>query len=162
MYNNILISLGGRAAEKFVLNDSNMLSIGSYSDLVLATETANKMIKAYGHGDSGFVIKHNEMSKISSFNSENLVYDSENQALDLLKTAEKEVDDVIVNNKDLLIEMIEHLSNNSQLNGTELTTMCKKYSLEIKNKDTYYNIKERINNFRKENILNYDEQNENR
>ena len=151
-YNNILVCLGGRAAEKFVLNNEDMLSTGSYSDLVSATETANKMIKAFGHGNNSFVIRHSQ-NELSSFNSENLLLNAEEEALLLIKRGQEEVDKIILENKQFLMEMIELLSNKSQLCEKELLELTKKYNIETKNKSTYYNIKERIVEFKKEHLL---------
>jgi ATP-dependent Zn protease len=147
-YNSILLALGGRAAEKFILKNDKMLSVGSYSDLRLATETANSMIKCYGHGDSPILIRHSSVES-NSFKSDDLLNYSEKLAVNLIKNAEKEVDEIMSNNRELLIEMIDHLSNNSQLNSDEIKNIIRKYNLEIKDKDSYYNIKERISEFKK-------------
>jgi len=148
-YLNILIALGGRAAEKYVLKSEEMLSSGSYSDLSSVTETSNMMIKAYGHGNSPFVIRHTD-SEIVSFRSENLLLDAEKISKKLIETAEKEVDEVMDKYKDLLMEMIDYLSVNSQLTENQIRNMVKKYDIDIKNKDNYYNIKEKIVEFKKE------------
>ena len=150
-YLNILIALGGRAAEKYILKSDEMLSTGSYSDLSSVTEIANKMIKAYGHGDSAFVIRHSD-SEILSFRSENLLLDAEKVSKKLIETAEKEVDNVMLEYKDLLIEMIDYLSANSQLTDNQIKDILKKYNIDTKNKDNYYNIKEKIVEFKKENF----------
>jgi cell division protease FtsH len=153
LYNNILVCLGGRAAEKFILKDSNMLSIGSYSDLANATESANKMIKLYGHGTNPYTIKHT-ITENTTFTGVNIVDNSELEALEIIKKAELEVDNVLNNNTELLLEMIDYLCNNSQLNEEQLKIMVSKYNLEIKDKDNYYGIRDKIILFKKEELIN--------
>lgn len=150
--NEIMICLGGRAAEKFILKDEKMLSTGSYSDLKSATEIANKMVKAYGHGKTPFVVRHDPHSQIVSFQSENLLLDSEADAVLIIKNAETEVDKILSDNKVFLLEMVDILSNKSQINEEELKKLCQKYKIETKDKKNYYNIKERILEFKKQNI----------
>ena len=150
-YLNILIALGGRAAEKFVLKNEDMLSTGSYSDLMSATQTANMMVKAYGHGGNSFIIKHNK-DEIISFHSESLLLDAEELSIQIIQKAEREVDQLMYANKDLLIELIDYLSNNSQITDVEIKKIVKRFNIEVKDKNKYYNIKERILEFKKENL----------
>ena len=150
-YLSILIALGGRAAEKIILKNEDMLSTGSYSDLMSATQIANMMVKAYGHGGNSFVIKHHKDEMIS-FHSESLLLDAEKLSMQVIKRAEMEVDQIINTNKDLLIELIDYLSNNSQITDIEIKKIIKRYNIEVKDKNNYYNIKERILEFKKENL----------
>ena len=49
-------------------------------------------------------------------------------------------------NKDLLIELIDYLSNNSQITDVEIKKIVKRFNIEVKDKNKYYNIKyNRIN-----------------
>jgi len=150
-YLNILIALGGRAAEKFVLKNEDMLSTGSYSDLMSATQTANMMVKAYGHGGNSFIVKHHK-DEIISFHSESLLLDAEELSIQIIEKAEKEVDQIMYENKALLTELIDYLSNNSQITEVEIKKMIKRFNIEIKDKNNYYNIKERILEFKKEGL----------
>jgi len=150
-YLNILIALGGRAAEKFVLKNDDMLSTGSYSDLTFATETANKMVKAYGHGSNSFIIKHSD-NQIISFHSESLLLNAEEMSRKIIENAEKEVDSTMIEYKALLMKLIDHLSVNSQITESEIKKLTDDLNIKIKDKNNYYNIKERILEFKKENL----------
>jgi ATP-dependent Zn protease len=150
-YLNILIALGGRAAEKFVLKNDDMLSTGSYSDLTFATETANKMVKAYGHGSNSFIIKHSD-NQIISFHSESLLLNAEEMSRKIIENAEKEVDSTMIEYKALLMKLIGHLSVNSQITESEIKKLTDDLNIKIKDKNNYYNIKERILEFKKENL----------
>lgn len=148
LYNQILISLGGRAAEKYVLKDSDMLSNGSFSDLSHATILANNFYKIYGFGNNPFCIKHNS-NPTSAFFGNKLQENVEEEAYKLLMNAEEEVDKVMEENKDLLIDMIDYLSNNSQLTYEQIEEMVSKYGLEIKDHENYFDIKTLLSDFKK-------------
>ena len=128
-----------------------MLSTGSYSDLTSATETANKMVKAYGHGGNSFIIKHTD-NMIVSFHSESLLLTAEEKARKIIEKAEKDVDETIAEYRELLMELIDHLSINSQITETEIKEIIQKYDIQVKDKNNYYNIKERILEFKKATI----------
>ena len=52
-------------------------------------------------------------------------------------------------NKDLLIDMIDYLSNNSQLTYEQIEEMVSKYGLEIKDHENYFDIKTLLSDFKK-------------
>ena len=49
MYENIVVLLGGRVAEKLILDD---ISTGASNDLERATSTARNMVTRYGFSDN--------------------------------------------------------------------------------------------------------------
>lgn len=119
-YNNILVDLGGRAAENYKYST---ISVGASADLKDANKTAHSMIYTYAMGnDSQLVRIHGEQDYNTQLESKMFTFME-----DILSRAYKEAYDIISINSDLLEELSEALIEKSTLNSEELEEIFNKY-----------------------------------
>ena len=119
-YNNILVSLGGRAAEKYKYGT---ISVGASSDLKNANRTAHSMIYNYAMGnDSQLVRIHDENDYNTQLETKMFAFME-----DIMSKAYKEAYDLLVVNSALLEELSKALIEKSTLNSEELEEIFKKY-----------------------------------
>ena len=119
-YNNILVDLGGRAAENYKYNT---ISVGASSDLKDANRTAHSMIYTYAMGnDSQLVRIYGEQDYNTQLEAKMFAFME-----DILSKAYKEAYDLLVANSALLDELSQALIEKSTLNSEEVEEIFKKY-----------------------------------
>jgi len=141
--------LGGYAAEQIIFGKENLTN-GSYSDIESTTELALEMIKEYGMNDIPLQYAKSDFRVSSkSLDDKNLDDDVER----LVKRSLVRANEILTDNIELLIEMGKFLTKNSKITDKQIKRMVKKYgSYDIptyKTKDTYYNFKEILMNYKK-------------
>ena len=119
-YNNILVDLGGRAAENYKYNT---ISVGASADLKDANRTAHSMIYTYAMGnDSQLVRIYGEQDYNTQLEAKMFTFME-----DILSKAYKEAYDLLVANSALLDELSQALIEKSTLNSEELEEIFEKY-----------------------------------
>lgn len=146
LYKNLIVLLGGYAAEKLVFGEDN-LSSGTYFDLKYATNIVLSMIKEYGmngiplqYASSDFRVSHH------SLNDEGL----DNIAEEIVKSALIKTEKRLKDNMVLLLKMGEYLTINSKIEEKKIKSMVKKYGVDplpiYKTKENYYDYKKILKN----------------
>lgn len=140
--------LGGYAAEQIIFGEENLTN-GSYSDIESTTELALEMIKEYGMNDMPLQYAKSDFRvSTKSLDDKNLDDDVEK----IVKKALSRAKEILTDNIDLLINMGKFLTKNSKITDKQIKRMVKKYGSydnpTYKTKDTYYNFKEILMNYK--------------
>lgn len=142
MYKQIMVCLGGIEAEKLIFGE-DFLSDGTGSDLEKATTNASLMVKYYGMSNHNYHVtikatQQNEFSSIHDF--DNII---ESEVKNILDNAQKDVKECLNKHKLFLLDLSDHLSNNSKILQEDLKEIAVKYikDTDIKDKDKYYDFK---------------------
>jgi hypothetical protein len=139
----IVVSLGGRAAEKLVFG-SDFLSNGANSDLQSATNIAASMVKELGMHKQVYVSSTSTDLNMGGYKV-HTNKEKEQFIIDILEECEKIVDKVLEDNKDLLIELSDYLSHNSKIFKDDIEKiLSKKYpniKKKLRDKDNYHDFK---------------------
>ncbi|MCC6370551.1 MAG: hypothetical protein IT236_06035 [Bacteroidia bacterium] len=123
---DIIICLGGFVAEKMIFGEEHTSS-GVYSDLENASRLANRAVKYYGMGRDPLHIAVESVLKNDYF----FAKESHSQeAMQLVKSCQKEAEAILERNKYLLLKMSEYLSTNSRMEEAQIGEFVKKYSVE--------------------------------
>ena len=123
---DIIISLGGYAAEKLIFGDQ-YTSSGVSHDIEIATELANKAIRKFAMGTDPVLIS------VESANTENHFYttDKYNQeAMAIIKSAMMEAETILERNKLLLLKMSEYLTLHPRMEEKMIGQYVRTYSKE--------------------------------
>ena len=122
-YNNILVDLGGRAAEKYKYG---IVSVGASADLEQANRTAHEMIYTYAMGESSQMVR---LYGEDDYN-ERLEEEMHSEMKKILDDAYAEACKIIKDNEDLLKTLAETLINNqSTLNAEELEEIFEQFQV---------------------------------
>lgn len=138
MFADIVVALGGRTAEKLMLDD---ISTGASGDIHSATETARSMVTRYGFSD--------KLGPISFDSSDHSIfigrdfgttksYSEETAALideevkRIFDEAGQKCKDILSEHRDLLIATAEHLIENESMDGKDFAYLCEHGSLPDK------------------------------
>ena len=115
MFENIVVSLGGRVAEALVLED---ISTGASNDIERATKTARSMVTKYGMTDElgpiaygqgqGEVFLARDMGHVKDY-SEETAAKIDKLILDIVKKAYKKAESLLGENIDKLHEIAKYL-----------------------------------------------------
>ena len=153
MYNAIVMCLAGLEAEKFVFGE-DVMSSGGGSDLTHATTLATSMIKTYGMGENVIQISTPSPLNSSTICSPESIKNSENQAIEIVKKAQIDVQKCIKENKEFLYELSEFLAKNPTILEEDLKIMARKYTKKpFKDPENYYGFKETLS-LKSKNTLN--------
>jgi cell division protease FtsH len=142
MFADIVVSLGGRIAEKLMLDD---ISTGASGDIQSATRTARSMVTIYGFSD--------RLGPISFENAEHSIfigrdfgttksYSEETAAIideevkRIFDEAGKKCEEILIEHRDLLIAVAEYLLENESMDGDDFAFLCEHGYIPKKDKKT--------------------------
>lgn len=124
---DIVISLGGFAAEKLVFGEEYTCS-GVGSDISQASMLANDAIRRYAMGSDAI-----RLAVVKSVSNEDYFVDTdayEDEAVKLVRECLQDAEAILGRNKLLLLEMSKYLTYNSKMNMDLIGEFVKKYSTE--------------------------------
>ncbi len=123
MFENIIVLLGGRVAEKIILDD---ISTGASNDLERATSTARNMVTRYGFSDNlGPVVygqpEHEvflgrDYSNTPSY-SDNIAAEIDNEIRTIIETAFEKAEELLTEHIDKLHLIAKYLMKNEKIDG---------------------------------------------
>ncbi|MBQ7505462.1 MAG: ATP-dependent zinc metalloprotease FtsH [Ruminococcus sp.] len=121
MFEDIVVALGGRAAEALILDD---ISTGASNDIERATKTARNMVTKYGMTDelgpiaygqgSGEVFLARDMGHVKDY-SEETAAKIDKLIIDIVKKAYKQAETLLSENVDKLHEVAKYLIKNEKM-----------------------------------------------
>ncbi len=124
MYNNIIVLLGGRVAEKLILDD---ISTGASNDLERATSTARSMVTRYGFSDNlGPVVygqgEHEvflgrDYTNTPSY-SDNVAAEIDNEIRSIVESAFDDAEKILTEHMDKLHIIAKYLMKNEKIDGS--------------------------------------------
>ena len=140
MFANIVTSLGGRIAEKLMLDD---ISVGASADIQSATKTARAMVTVYGFSerlgpisfqDSGHsIFIGRDFGQTKSYSEETAaIIDAEVKRI--FDEAGKKCEEILVEHRDLLIAVAEYLLVNESMDGEDFAFLCEHGYVRAKEK----------------------------
>lgn len=131
MYENIIVLLGGRVAEKLILDD---ISTGASNDLERATATARNMVTRYGFSDNlGPVVygrgEHEvflgrDYSSTPSY-SENVAAEIDAEIRNIVESAFEDCEKVITKHMDKLHLIANYLLKHEKIDGKNFDKLMK-------------------------------------
>ena len=131
MYNNIVVLLGGRVAEKLILDD---ISTGASNDLERATATARNMVTRYGFSDNlGPVVygqgEHEvflgrDYTNTPSY-SDNVAAEIDNEIRTIVENAFEQAETVLKEHIDQLHLVAQYLIKNEKIDGEKFDKLMK-------------------------------------
>ena len=131
MYNNIIVLLGGRVAEKLILDD---ISTGASNDLERATATARNMVTRYGFSDNlGPVVygqgEHEvflgrDYTNTPSY-SDNVAAEIDNEIRTIVETAFDDAEKILKEHIDKLHLIAEYLMKHEKIDGADFERLMK-------------------------------------
>ncbi|MCR5540089.1 MAG: ATP-dependent zinc metalloprotease FtsH [Ruminococcus sp.] len=131
MYNNIVVLLGGRVAEKLILDD---ISTGASNDLERATATARNMVTRYGFSDNlGPVVygqgEHEvflgrDYTNTPSY-SDNVAAEIDNEIRTIVETAFEQAETLLKEHIDQLHLIAKYLMKNEKIDGIKFEKLMK-------------------------------------
>lgn len=123
MYSNIVVLLGGRVAEKLILDD---ISTGASNDLERATSTARNMVTRYGFSDNlGPVVygqgEHEvflgrDYTNTPSY-SDNVAAEIDNEIRSIVESAFEDAEKILNEHMDKLHMLAKYLMKNEKIDG---------------------------------------------
>ena len=138
MSEEIITLLGGRAAEKVVLDD---ISTGASNDLERATNIARSMVTRYGFSDKlGPIVYGRDEDEVflgRDYNSNKAYSEAiagviDTEIRDIIHTAYQKAIDILTTNIEQLKTVAEYLIANEKIDGDEFVALMEgKLSLEI-------------------------------
>ena len=136
MNENIVVLLGGRAAEKLILDD---ISTGASNDIERATDTARSMVTRYGFSDKlGPVVYGHDDNEVflgrdynsSKTYSEVIASEIDSEMRAIIHSAYSRAQDILSEHKDQLTRVAEYLIEHEKLNGDQFEKLMNGESLE--------------------------------
>lgn len=131
MYNNIVVLLGGRVAEKLILDD---ISTGASNDLERATSTARNMVTRYGFSDNlGPVVygqgEHEvflgrDYTNTPSY-SDNVAAEIDNEIRTIVENAFEQAETLLKEHIDQLHLVAQYLIKNEKIDGEKFDKLMK-------------------------------------
>lgn len=144
LLNDIVCLVGGYVAEKMIFGEDNV-TVGSYSDLEKTTRTALKIVKEYGMNGVPIQYCYPNCKLYPDMNAVDIKNDDlDKKAVDIVEKCVNTAEKILNDNKELLLMMGQHLTNNSKMYADEIKEMVAKwgkYKAEYKTKDNYYDFK---------------------
>ncbi len=132
MEENIVTLLGGRVAEKIILDD---ISTGASNDIERATGIARSMVTKYGFSeklgpvvyghDEAEVFLGRDYSQGRNY-SENIAAEIDAEIRELIETAYEKAKDILTTHIDQLHMLAKYLMKNEKIDGEEFDRMMKK------------------------------------
>ena len=131
MFENIIVLLGGRVAEKLILDD---ISTGASNDLERATATARNMVTRYGFSDNlGPVVygrgEHEvflgrDYSSTPSY-SENVAAEIDNEIRSIVEDAYNDCEKLLREHRDKLELIAHYLMKHEKIDGSNFEKLMK-------------------------------------
>ncbi|WP_295156058.1 ATP-dependent metallopeptidase FtsH/Yme1/Tma family protein, partial [uncultured Ruminococcus sp.] len=131
MYNNIIVLLGGRVAEKLILDD---ISTGASNDLERATATARNMVTRYGFSDNlGPVVygqgEHEvflgrDYTNTPSY-SDNVAAEIDNEIRTIVENAFEDAETILTEHIDKLHIIAKYLMKHEKIDGIKFEKLMK-------------------------------------
>lgn len=130
MFADIVVALGGRTAERLMLDD---ISTGASGDIQSATSTARAMVTRYGFSDklgpisfdsadhSIFIGRDFGTTKSYSEETASLIDEEVKRIFD---EAGRRCEEILTQHKDLLIATAEYLIENESMEGADFEYLC--------------------------------------
>ncbi|MBR1862748.1 MAG: ATP-dependent zinc metalloprotease FtsH [Ruminococcus sp.] len=150
MYNNIVVLLGGRVAEKLILDD---ISTGASNDLERATATARNMVTRYGFSDNlGPVVygqgEHEvflgrDYTNTPSY-SDNVAAEIDNEIRSIVESAFEQAENVLKEHMDKLHLIAKYLMKYEKIDGANFEKLMKGELPESVFEDGDAGVKEKI------------------
>lgn len=125
MAEELIVLLGGRVAEKIVLED---ISTGASNDLERATKVARNMVTRYGFSDRlGPIVYGSDNDEVflgrdyshSRNYSENVAAEIDEEVRELVETAYEKAKDILETHRDKLDLVANYLLKNEKINGDD-------------------------------------------
>ncbi len=130
MFESIVMSLGGRVAEKMFLDD---ISTGASGDIQSATNIARSMVTRYGMSDRLGPISYDssdhsifigrDFGTTKSYSEETAAMIDE-EVKRIFDEAAKKCEEILTEHRDLLISVAEYLLENESMTGEQFKYMC--------------------------------------
>lgn len=123
MAENIVVLLGGRVAEKIILDD---ISTGASNDIERATATARAMVTRYGFSEKlGTVVYGQEQGEVflgrdlgnQRNYSESVASEIDSEIRSIIDDAFDRAEEILINHKDQLIALSEYLLKAEKIDG---------------------------------------------
>ncbi len=140
MFAEIVVSLGGRIAEKQMLDD---ISTGASGDIQGATRTARAMVTVYGFSeklgpisfeDAGHsIFIGRDFGTTKSYSEETAAIIDEEVKL-IFDEAGKKCEEVLSEHRDLLVKVAEYLLVNESMEGEDFAFLCENGFVAAKEK----------------------------
>jgi len=140
MFADIITSLGGRVAEKLMLDD---ISTGASSDIQNATRIARAMVTVYGFSDvlgpisfedaGHSIFIGRDFGTTKSYSEETAALIDE-EVKRLFDDAGKKCEQVLSENKELLVKVAEYLLVNESMDGEDFAFLCENGYVPVKEK----------------------------
>lgn len=128
--NRLAILLGGLIAERIVFGDEN-ITIGSNFDLVNASRLATHILYSCGMGSTLAAFGNEYREEIPTVIFDGNGNDLNMEAKDLLVQAEKLAQDTLENQKTLLLQMANYLSDIRTIGKEGIREMIAKYAVDF-------------------------------
>ena len=130
MFERIISSLGGRMAEKLMLDD---ISTGASSDIQQASSIARSMVMKYGMSDrlgpisfddsSHSVFIGRDFSQTKSY-SEKTAAMIDDEVRNIFEAAMKKCEEILTEHRDMLIATAEYLMVHETMDGEDFAYLC--------------------------------------
>jgi len=140
MFADIVVSLGGRIAEKLILDD---ISTGASGDIHNATNIARAMVTVYGFSeklgpisfeDAGHsIFIGRDFGTTKSYSEETAAIIDE-EVKRIFDEAGKMCEDILSKNRELLVKVAEYLLVNESMDGDDFASLCEKGFVPVKEK----------------------------
>lgn len=136
MNENIVVLLGGRAAEKLILDD---ISTGASNDIERATDTARNMVMRYGFSDKlGPVVYGHDDNEVflgrdynsSKTYSEVIASEIDSEMRAIIHSAYDRAQEILASHKDQLTRVAEYLIIHEKINGEQFEKLMNGESLD--------------------------------
>ncbi len=140
MFEEIIVLLGGRVAEKIVFDD---ISTGASNDIERATTTARSMITRYGFSEKlGPIVYGHENAEVflgrdyaqGRNYSENVAAEIDGEIREMVETAYEKAKDILEQHKDKLDLVAKYLLKHEKINGNDFVRLMRG-ELELINDD---------------------------
>ena len=144
LQDRIAVALAGRAAELLMFNNQ---STGAYSDIQNATEAARNMVTKFGMSEElGPILYDSESAEpfmgrgqtSSSQWSEETAIKIDREVRAIIDTQMKRVDEILKDNKEMLIKLAEALREHEVLNREEILAVLEGDGIETTTKSRQY------------------------
>ena len=130
MFADIVVGLGGRIAEKLIMDD---ISTGASGDIQSATRTARAMVTVYGFSDrlgpisfedaGHSIFIGRDFGQTKSYSEETAAIIDE-EVKRIFDEAGKNCEEVLKEHQDLLVKVAEYLLVNESMDGSDFAFLC--------------------------------------
>lgn len=128
--NRLAVLLGGFVAERVIFGEENV-TIGSGSDLQQATQLATQVIYCYGMGKTLASFGNQHLDRHATFLFDHNNDSINNEAKELIVSAEKLAEETLKKQKKLLAQMADFLSDHRMANKEKVKELISKYAVDF-------------------------------